>query len=197
MKAQKTDVATCNKLLSANTEVVLEVIGSLGEKGNKEYLPLLFDILGSAPGEEVKNAVLKLLGTVKDKEAVLVFIEALKDEKYKNIRKEIAASCWQNGLDFSGYMDVFADLAINGNWELAFEAFTVIENFEHFPPEEEFKTIRLKVAGALRTADEKKTIFSGRNITNVLLKQYLVEAGIKNNGFVVVCFCKPVFACPG
>ncbi|MFV0592498.1 MAG: HEAT repeat domain-containing protein [Draconibacterium sp.] len=159
MKQQKIDTATRDKLFSANSETVLSAIETLREKGNKEYLPILFELLFSAPEEEVKNAILKLLGTVKDKETIPVFIDALQNKKYISIRKEIATACWQNGLDFSGHVHVFADLIINENWEVAFEAFTVIENLEHFPPEEEFKAIRLKVAGALKTADEKKQYF--------------------------------------
>lgn len=159
MKPQKIDTATRDKLFSANTEIVLATIDSLREKGNKEYLPMLFDILVSAPEAEVQNAILKLLGTVKDKETIPVFIEVLRNEKYRGIRKEITASCWQNGLDFSMYMDFFVDLVITESWEIAFEAFTVIENLEHFPPEKEYKAIQLKIAGALKTADERKQYF--------------------------------------
>jgi len=159
MKQQKIDAATRDKLFSANTEIVLATIELLRDKGNKEYLPMLFDILVSAPETEVKNAILKLLGTVKDKETIPVFIDVLQNEKYKSIRKEIATTCWQNGLDFSMYMDAFVDLVITESWEVAFEAFTVIENLEHFPPEEELKAIQLKIAGALRTADERKQYF--------------------------------------
>ena len=159
MKQQKIDTATRDRLFSANAETVLAAVESLQEKGNKEYLPMLFEILLSAPEAEVKEAILKLLGTVKDKETIPVFIEVLQNEKYKNIRKEIITTCWQNGLDFGNYIGVFADLVITESWEVAFEAFTVIENLEHFPPEEEFKAIRLKIAGALRTADERKQYF--------------------------------------
>ena len=150
MKTQKIDIATREKLFSANTEIVLATVESLREKGNKEYLPMLFDILISAPEAEVQNAILKLLGTVKDKETIPIFIEVLQNEKYKSIRKEIITTCWQNGLDFSMYMSVFVDLVITESWEIAFEAFTVIENLEHFPPEEEYKAIQLKIAGALK-----------------------------------------------
>ena len=68
-------------------------------------------------------------------------------------------ACWQNGMDFSAYFEVFTDLVINEEWEIAFEAFTVIENFEQFPPLEEIKPIKLKIAGALKNAGEQKQYF--------------------------------------
>ena len=40
-----------------------------------------------------------------------------------------------------------------------FGQLTVMENLENFPPEEEVKAIKLKVAGALKTANEQKAYF--------------------------------------
>lgn len=147
------------KLFSADNSVVLSALNSLKENGNKEYLPILFELLLANPEVEIKSEILKLLGTVKDKDTITVFITALHELKYASIRKDILATCWQNGLDFSLHMSVFADLVINEEWEVAFEAFTVIENLEHFPAEEEIKDIKLKVARALKSANEQKAYF--------------------------------------
>lgn len=159
MNKPKIDTATRDRLFSANPEIVLAAVESLKEKGNSEYLPILFELLLASPENEVEASILKLLGTVKDNETIPVFVAALQNAKFKNIRKEIITACWQNGLDFSAHMAVFADLVIEETWEVAFEAFTVIENLEYFPPEEELKNIRLKIAGALKTADAQKQYF--------------------------------------
>lgn len=147
-----------NKLFSADSNVVIAAIHLLKDKGNKDYLPILFELLAHSE-KEIQNEILKLLGTVKDKETIPVFIEALKENNYSTIRKEILISCWQNGLDFSPQLEVFVDLVIDGEWEVAFEAFTVIENLEHFPSPEEVKAIKLKIARALKSANEQKAYF--------------------------------------
>ncbi len=159
MNKPKIDSVIRDRLFSADPEVVLAAIESLKEKGNSEYLPILFELLLAGAETEVRTSILKLLGTVKDKETIPVFVAALQNTKFKSIRKEMITACWQNGLDFSAHMAVFADLVIEETWEVAFEAFTVIENLEHFPPEEELKNIRLKIAGALKTADAQKQYF--------------------------------------
>ena len=159
MKQPKINEATRNLLFSADTEKVLSAIQTLKETGNKAYLPLLFDLLVTHPETEVKKAILDLLATVKDKEAIPVIIEALQNQKYRSIRKELTTSCWQSGLDYSAYFEVFIDLIIHEEWEVAFEAFTVIENLEHFPPEGQFREIKLKIAGALRNVNEQKQYF--------------------------------------
>lgn len=148
-----------NKLFSANTNEVVSALSVLKEEGNKEYLPLLFDLLLANPEPEVEQEILKLLGTIKDKETVPAFITALKDPKYIPIRKVLLSSCWQNGLDFTNHFDTIVDLVIEEEWEVAFEAFTILENLEHFPPEEIMKDIKLKVARALKSANEQKGYF--------------------------------------
>lgn len=159
MTQNKINQDTKSKLFSADKNIVLAAINTLKEKGNKEYLPLLFEILLTESEQEVRNEILKLLGTIKDADTIPMFIEALKEKRLLTIRKEILTCCWQNGLDFSNYFDEFVDLIIDGEWEIAFEAFTVIENLEHFPPEEKMKESKLRIAKALKLANEQKSYF--------------------------------------
>jgi len=159
MQKPKINEETRKRLFSGSTETTVSAIQSLKETGNKDYLPILFDLLLTKPVSEVEKEILNLLANVKDKEAVPVLIDALQDEKYKSIRKELTSLCWQNGLDFSANMELFIDLIINEEWAIAFEAFTVIENFEHFPPEEIHHKLKLKIAGALKKVNEQKQYF--------------------------------------
>lgn len=156
MKEEKIDTAIRDRLFSAKPEVVVSAIQTLKETGNITYLPVFFDLLSTKPENEIKKEILNLLASIKDKKAVPVITEALKEKKYRLIRKDLATVCWQNGLDYTMYMEVFIDLIIEEEWATAFEAFTVIENFEHFPPEELHHKLKVKMAGALRNADEQK-----------------------------------------
>lgn len=159
MQKPKIDEATRLRLFSPSTETVVTTIQSLKETGNKDYLPVLFDLLITKPDHEIEKEILNLLATIKDKESIPVLIDALQNEKYKSIRKVLTSACWQNGMDFSPYMEVFINLIIDEEWEVAFEAFTVIENFEHFPPEEQYQVLKLKMAGALKKVNEQKQYF--------------------------------------
>ncbi|HYQ57730.1 MAG TPA: hypothetical protein VEP89_10325 [Draconibacterium sp.] len=156
MKKTKINEAIKNQLFSAEKDQVLAAIKELKSSGNKEYLPILFELMLAGAEVEIELEIQKLLGTVKDKETIPVFISALNEERFKSIRKKIATACWQNGLDFSADIEVFTNLIITENWETAFEAFTVIDNMEHFPSNEVMKPIKLKVAAALKVADEQR-----------------------------------------
>lgn len=159
MQKAKIDEEIQNRLFSVTEETALSAIQSIKESGNKLYLPVIFDLLATQPTQLIEKEALNLLATIKDKETVPVLVAALKDDKYKTIRKNLVAACWQNGLDFSLHMEVFIDLIIDEDWDTAFEAFTVIENFEHFPPEEQYEKLKLKMAGALRKVNEQKQYF--------------------------------------
>jgi HEAT repeat protein len=148
-----------NKLFATDENIVLSALDSLKERGNKNYLPLLFELLLSKPEKTIEKEILTILGTVKDKESIPIFMDAVKEEKFLPIRKEILVACWNNGLDYSPHLNSIVNLIINDEWVIAFEAFTIIENLEHFPQPEETKEIKLKIAGALKSIDEQKVYF--------------------------------------
>lgn len=166
MKQEKIDEQIKINLFSANTSIAISAIEAIKKKGNKLYIPLLFDLLNSAPEPEIEIEIKNLLGTVKDKESVNSFMRAVEDEKYKPIRKSILTACWQNGLDFSTFLPVFIDLVIYENWEISFEAFTVIDNLEYLPGDEIIKKSVEKINQALPAASEQNKYF----LNEILIK---------------------------
>jgi hypothetical protein len=159
MNQGKIDEQIKKNLFSAKTEVVISAIEAIQKKGNKLYLPILFDLLNSSPEPEIETEIKNLLGTVKDKESVNSFLRAIEDDKYKPIRKELLTACWQNGLDFSTFLPVFIDLIIHEDWETAFEAFTVIDNLEYLPTQEIIKISVDKINKVLPFTNDQNKYF--------------------------------------
>lgn len=146
-------------LFSKNPETVISAINSTKEVGNKLYIPILFDLLNSKPEHEIEVEITKLLGTVKDNDSVNTFMRAIEDDKYKSIRKTILTACWQNGLDFSTFLPVFIDLIVNEEWEIAFEAFTIIDNLEMLPNNAILKRSIEKINSVMDSLNEQKEYF--------------------------------------
>jgi hypothetical protein len=159
MKQENINEKLRQALISEDIEVVKIALEKISETGNRFYLPLLFDLLNSMPEHEVEVEITKLIGSVKNRESVNTFMRAIEDEKYKPIRKKLIAACWQNGLDFSNFLPVFIDIVIEQEWEVAFEAFTLIDNLEYLPGEEIINISRLKITEALPAATEQKRYF--------------------------------------
>lgn len=156
MIQHKIEPAMHDRLFSAKTEIVLSALQRVKEIGNKAYLPLLFELLMANSEVEIQKEIKNILANLKDKEAVPVLAEALQEKKYQTIRKDLTTACWQNGLDFSLFMEVFIDIIVDEEFDTAFEAFTVIENFEHFPPSEIHEKLKIIMASALRRTSEQK-----------------------------------------
>ena len=100
MHQLKIDEQIKKNLFSANTDVVISAIETIKNKGNKLYLPILFDLLNSLPEPEIEREIMDVLETVKDKEAVNSFMRAIEDDKYKQIRKSILIDMWMNCCAF-------------------------------------------------------------------------------------------------
>jgi len=145
-----------SNLKSTDPEFLLETIDKIRESGNRFIVAGLIDLLHETDLPEIKKSVLNLLSELKNKESVPVFIEAIEDEKYAGVRKELVACCWQNGLIYNEYLPVFIDLVIHEEFQIAFEAFTVIENMFGRIEDEIIDKEIVKVTEALKNAPEQK-----------------------------------------
>jgi hypothetical protein len=118
-------------LKSSDSQKVIETIGELRESGNVAYIPLLLDLLSSTPEIEIKKKIRELFSNLKDSDAISIIISAILDPKFDTELKGLVSSCWENGLDYTGYLSLFVDLLIEKDLEVAFEAYTVIMNTEN------------------------------------------------------------------
>ena len=156
MVKEKLDSNIQKQLFSANSEETISGLQAIKKEGNKLYLPVLFDLLLSNPEKEVESEILKILGSVKKEDTVPVFIAALKDKKYRSLRKKLLTACWQNGLDFRDHLPVFIDCIIEEDWPVGFEAFTVVESMESFPKQEIVQATSASINRAMPRCDDKK-----------------------------------------
>lgn len=143
-------------LKSSDPEFVLETIDKIRESGNPVIMEGLFDLLHDTTSPEIQKSILTLFAELKNKESVPLLIGAITNEKYSNERKELIASCWQNGLNYNEYLPLFIDIVINEPFLIAFEAFTVIENMFGTIADEVIDQEVIKVIEALKNAGEEK-----------------------------------------
>jgi hypothetical protein len=128
LKKLETEKRQISILRSGHTEAIIDTIQEIRKKGSVSILPELFDLLLVSLNEEVIQACSSLLNDLKNKESVQYLVTALKDERYEPVRHILTSACWQNGLDYHGEIQLFAEILLNDNYATALEAFTVIEN---------------------------------------------------------------------
>lgn len=121
---------TAKKLQSSKTDEVLFTIKQLRNTGDPKILPYLFELLAKSKSEQIKSSIIGLLNDLKNVNCRSEVVKALKNDDYNAIHKEILTSCWQSGLDYSSDIELFIKLFIKRDFGVAFEAFTIIDNFE-------------------------------------------------------------------
>jgi HEAT repeat protein len=162
MEDKKGITELINGIKSKNAEIILSTIKEIRKEGSIAIIPELLLLLNTTDNEEIKKSITNLLYDLKDKKAVPHIIKAINNKKYSNILHTLISSCWESGLDYSKYLNIFIDLCLTSEYLIALEAFTVIENMQEIADEDE-KIIALKKLKEniiLEKNNEKRTLLN-------------------------------------
>lgn len=141
---------------TANPELIDHALDEIKVKGDHTYISPLIDLLHQNIAQDVKEKIFYLFVDLKNEDSVDQLVSDLKIEKDLNILERLVAACWQNGLNFSKHLPYFVELVINEEFQVAFEAFTVIENmYGKIEGDTEVMLIE-KINASLPDADENK-----------------------------------------
>jgi hypothetical protein len=116
------------KLNSKNKKEVSDAIISLRNedpfKGAINLLVLLFD---SSDDPSVRDQIRNFLNDLKEPAVRFEVVTEVRKHYKPDTLSMVVSSCWQSGLDYSGYANDFAEAFIRGDYMTALECFTVIE----------------------------------------------------------------------
>jgi hypothetical protein len=113
---------------TSNQELIDHALEEIKTKGDESYIAPLITFLHQTSSNEVKEIIYQLFIDLKHEKSVDQLIRELEKEKDLDILERLVASCWQNGLNYSKHLPFFVQLVIDQEFQIAFEAFTVIEN---------------------------------------------------------------------
>ncbi len=89
---------------------------------------LLVAFYNESDNSSVKRLIKEFLNDLKDQSSCEEVIAEIKKELKPETLRMLVSSCWQSGLNYSGYSSDFADLFLSGDYMTAIECFTVIES---------------------------------------------------------------------
>jgi HEAT repeat protein len=129
-KTKKID-ALLSDLFSAKEETVLKALEKVPEEGNsKLIIPLLKAFKEWEGSPQIQSKVESILKQLKSESAVPELITALEDPDFEDQRALIISAFWNSGIFPENDVDVLVRQAIRGDYMVALEAITVIENIE-------------------------------------------------------------------
>lgn len=113
---------------TGNPDLIEHALEEIKNNGDNTFLaPLAEYVHQHLPGE-IKDKIFRVFNDLKNQDAVELLMDLLRQEKDLDVLERLVASCWQNGLNFSKHLPYFVQLVIDHEFQIAFEAFTVIEN---------------------------------------------------------------------
>jgi hypothetical protein len=117
-----------DRLKASSDENIISILLELKELGNLNYLEPLMEIILEDRSEMLKKALIDFISDIKVQSAAPIISNfILKNIESKKLTKLVTAS-WQSRLDFSKHLEPYFQILVKGDYKIAFEAFTVIEN---------------------------------------------------------------------
>jgi hypothetical protein len=168
-----------NNLKSSDSEFLIDTIDKIRESGNRMIMEGLFDLLHTTADAEVKGSIIALLSELKHQESAILLLEAIKNEKYLNERKDLVCCCWQNGLSYIDHLPLFVDLIIDESFQIAFEAFTVIEHMYGKTEDQVIDQECKKIEAAYQNANKEKAYLFNELLT--ILKDIPEKSQFRND----------------
>lgn len=118
------------KLESSEEKTLIETLKAISKEGNNEILIKVIDLLEKSSSTLVRDEIIKIIENLKEQDSSKILIEAITNPKNVKELSILVSACWKNGLNYEAYLEVFIDLFLEADFQLAFEAFTVIDTFE-------------------------------------------------------------------
>lgn len=128
-------------LFSKDEKQVLATIESLRDKGTDTDLALLADLYSKTNSDEIQKSIYHFFRDLRNQNSVDAVVRIIKTTGDHEVLKMILSSTWESRLNYIGYFELFIDLVINQSFEIAFEAFTLIESFEEKTTEARKETL--------------------------------------------------------
>lgn len=153
---------------SDDIDTVKKALVKVRDKGKTAVLEPLFDLFEKTEDEEIRSEIKSILADVKDSYALEVIIDRLKTGS-EALNEVLLFSLWNSSLNAVDYIPEVIDAAKSGNYMIALEALTVIENLDG-----PFSNEKLTEAQFIlneyfsESLDEKEALM--RSILDVILK---------------------------
>lgn len=164
---KKPDPEVLKNLRSADDNLVLKTIHKLRTAGNLAYIPELLKLLSLPPNEIIEKELIMFLADIKETGIVPMIVAGLKKPGQKRARAGILSAIWQSGLDYSKYIDLFIQLFLEGDYLVALESFTVIEQSVEYLSDQEIAEDRNHLLDGLHNVSEDKKPLA-RELLNLL-----------------------------
>lgn len=158
LNKQEEENAIVEALETSTDEKVIAMLIDLKKYGEIFFVKTLLNMLIGNRSEMVKKAVIEYISDIKIQDAAqLISTHVAENFENADVTSIVMAS-WQSQLDFSKYLRPYVEVLINGEYMIAIEAFTVIENALYSLTADEVSDYEAKIKKSIPKADKDKQL---------------------------------------
>jgi hypothetical protein len=149
-------------LRSGDEHKIASAIRSFHSHGDATVIAPLVEVWSAGLSDENEARITELFEGLKDTTAIEPLMDSFRSSSDPQMRRRLVSAFWNSKLDFSEYLADFVLFAVEGDFMDAFEAITLIEQFESAVPEsailESQLLLREYFGGNENRDDQKDTI---------------------------------------
>jgi hypothetical protein len=159
-KSEKKLKDLSEKLSSLNSQVITDKITSLRDENPfNGAIGLLVKFYNTSNNLYIKEMISNFLNDIKEPNARKEIIDELRTEYSGETITMLVCSCWQSGLDYSGFSNDFAEIFVSGDFLTSLECFTVIEeSLLNITDQDKSQIIKLLEKNIGEFSDEKASL---------------------------------------
>lgn len=116
------------ELKSDSTSKVTAAIKEIYNIGEPEVIPALIFVLKNNNDSTIQKLLKDLLSDINRSDAAEVFIDEVKKEEKSEDLKKLLEILWNSKLDFSPFLADIVEIGISGDYLIALDCLTIIEN---------------------------------------------------------------------
>lgn len=130
-KTLKEQREAIRKDLFASQEVlVLKAVREARELGDASLIEPLVQVMMNTQDATVRDSIHALLSELKATAAEKALVAVAQDERYAAVRAEVLSFVWSSGLQPVEDIEVIVRLAVSGDFQVALEAYTILDSLE-------------------------------------------------------------------
>ena len=125
------------------------------EKGDVKWVRPLLYAFRDRKDDELRVRMSEILSTIKLSGAEDIYIEELENNESSSIHADILGFIWSAGFDASNKLDLVTRVATTGDFRVAMEGLTIIEQCESIEEEHVLLDAILNVRTAIENTDDE------------------------------------------
>jgi len=109
---------------------VTTALDSLQVHGDDSVIEPLIQAIDLQTDEKCVSEIIEFLSSLKSTKAVKTVMDCLRNPKYGHQQIRILSTIWNSPLDYSEHLAEFIALAVKGDFLIALECLTILENLD-------------------------------------------------------------------